>query len=75
MSQQYITGPWLWGELPPAPEIDWDGHSPINGEPVTSQIDFCGHTLVFTKSSAYVAQRRMEPMNIPVTVPQAAPNE
>lgn len=36
-----------------APEFDWDGVSPINGEPVTSRVNFSDRSYVFTASSVY----------------------
>lgn len=39
--------------LPLSPEIDWDGESPINGEPVTHRATFAGRNLVFTATSIY----------------------
>lgn len=38
--------------------FDWDGHSPIQGEPVTSQVTLSDRELIFTASRLYVAKRK-----------------
>lgn len=46
-------------EPPDPPEIDWDGESPIDGEPVTERVHFSDVDYVFTASAVY----RVRPKN------------
>jgi hypothetical protein len=43
-------------ELPIGAVVDWDGHSPIDGETVVSVIDVAGTTYAFTTRSMWVVK-------------------
>ena len=43
---------------PEGPEIDWDGESPIDGEPVTERIAFAGREYAFTARCVYRARAK-----------------
>lgn len=45
-------------EPPEPPEIDWDGVSPIDGEEVTSGVDFLNVSYVFTASRVYRVRQK-----------------
>lgn len=36
--------------------LDWDGHSPIDGEPVTEWFWLAGRQILFTASAMYTVQ-------------------
>lgn len=61
-------------KAPLGQSVDWDGQSPINGEPVTSDVQLAGERYVFTKSRMYIVEPKPEIINENGTLPPAGKN-